>query len=87
MRSKDPWTGNCGIIGSLVWVPPKFTEANGTKGIPAIDATGPDGRRWFVTLESPHGGKTSRDSYVHRMRQLANTLLAEADRMEANPNR
>lgn len=86
MRTKSPYTGNTGILGSLIWIPPRFTERNGMKGIPAIDATGPDGRRWYITLESSHG-PTSREHYIARMRQLARTLLDEAARMEANPDR
>jgi hypothetical protein len=100
-RTKADWTGT--IRGGLIWVTPVFdnTETRaGTRAepvplsarptVPAIDATGPDGRRWFLTFESEYSAKfdgNSRDRYIKRMRALGERLIEEADKMQSDPRR
>lgn len=92
-RTKLDYTGTVNSVGGLTWIKPIYenTEtANYGHNVPAMVCTGPDGRRWFITFESefsaPNDG-TSRERYISRMRHMAATILAEADRMESNPKR
>jgi len=92
-RTKAEWTGIVRSPGGLTWTKPRYPNtqtANRSGMVPAIDCEGPDGRRWFLTLESPYSASfegTSRERYISRLRALAATLTAEADRMESNPTR
>jgi hypothetical protein len=95
-RTKADHVGTVRMLNSLAWIKPIYenTETANRLGcaplLPAIDATGPDGRRWLLSFESEIAARfdgTSRENYIKRMRNLAQVLITEADRMEQDPRR
>jgi hypothetical protein len=96
-RTKQAYTAVA--MGGLIHVEPlkdgtetpaEYATTNASyrrRSVPAIDAQLPDGRRVYITLEMPYSADTSRDAYTKRMRLLAQRLLEEADRRDANKNR
>jgi hypothetical protein len=88
-REKRPYKAFSYGVGSMMMIEPLKDTTETTFGgrVPAIDAVLPDGRRVFVTFEITYGAGTDRAAYTRRMRALAATLLAEADRRDADPKR
>lgn len=81
-RTKQPFKAICNYVGSVIWVDPvnDSTEPVWHGKVPAIEAVLPDGRTVYVTVEWTYSTPTDRARYISRMRTLAATITAAADR-------
>jgi hypothetical protein len=83
-REKVPYRAQCDYVGSVIWVAPvrDDTEPVWAGKVPAIEAVMPDGRKVYVSFEMTFTTSTDRARYIDRMRKMAATLTAAADRAE-----
>jgi hypothetical protein len=83
-REKVPARALCDYVGSVIWIAPvrDDTEPLWAGKVPAIEAVMPDGRKVYVSFEMTFSTPTDRARYVDRMRKMAATLTAAADRAE-----
>jgi hypothetical protein len=87
-REKMPYRALCDYVGSVTWVDPirDDTEPVWHGKVPAMEAVMPDGRKVYVSFEHTFSAPTDRDKYISRMRKMAATLNAAADRAEREGN-
>jgi hypothetical protein len=83
-REKIPYRAVLDYVGSVIWVPPVNADtAPIYRGsVPAIEAIMADGRRVYVSFETTFSSADTRDRYIARMRKMAATITAAADRAE-----
>ena len=83
-REKTPYRCVLDYVGSLLWVPPVNADTAPLYRamVPAIEAIMADGRRVYVSFETTFASADTRERYIARMRTMAATISAAADRAE-----
>ena len=82
-RTRTPAYGHIRAVGALRYTTDPAHPAHG--GLPHIEAVGPDGRPWFLSVQLFPEYVTPPAEYARRMRLLAQTLSKGAHTLDPQP--